>query len=88
MDEALFLSRAQFGLNIGFHILFPTLTIGFAWFLMAFRIAYHRTGDAAWLATFKLWLKIFVITFAVGVVTGVVMSFQFGTNWPRFMLKV
>ena len=88
MDEALFLARAQFGLNIGFHILFPTLTIGFAWFLMAFRIAYHRTGDAAWLATFKLWLKIFVITFAVGVVTGVVMSFQFGTNWPRFMLTV
>jgi cytochrome d ubiquinol oxidase subunit I len=88
MEDALFLARAQFGLNIGFHILFPTLTIGLAWFLMAFRIAYHRTGDAAWLATFKLWLKIFVITFAVGVVTGVVMSFQFGTNWPRFMLKV
>jgi cytochrome d ubiquinol oxidase subunit I len=88
MEDALFLARAQFGLNIGFHILFPTLTIALAWFLLGFRIAYQRTRDPAWLATYRLWVKIFALTFAMGVVTGVVMSFQFGTNWPRFMTTV
>src|SRR5213079_3392596 len=88
MDDALFLARAQFGLNIGFHILFPTLTIGLAWFLLGFRIAYQRTRERAWLATYKLWVKIFALTFAMGVVTGVTMSFQFGTNWPKYMTSV
>ncbi len=88
MDDALLLARAQFGINIGFHIMFPTLTIALAWYLLGFRIAYQRTGDAAWLATFRLWLRIFALTFAMGVVTGVVMSFQFGTNWPRYMTTV
>src|SRR2546423_4666985 len=88
MDEALLLARAQFGLNIGFHILFPALTIALAWFLVAFRIAYQRTGDATWLATYQLWVKIFALSFAMGVVTGVTMSFQFGTNWPRYMTTV
>ena len=88
MEDALLLARAQFGLNIGFHIMFPTLTIALAWYLLGFRIAYQRTRDAAWLATFKLWLKIFALTFAMGVVTGVTMSFQFGTNWPRYMTTV
>src|SRR5690349_1566059 len=88
MDEALHLARAQFGLNIGFHILFPTLTIALAWFLLGFRVMYQRTHDARWLATYKLWLKVFALTFAVGVVTGVTMSFQFGTNWPGYMNKV
>jgi cytochrome d ubiquinol oxidase subunit I len=88
MEDALLLARAQFGLNIGFHILFPTLTISLAWFLLAFRLLYQRTRDPAWLATYKLWLKIFALTFAMGVVSGVVMSFQFGTNWPRYMTTV
>jgi cytochrome d ubiquinol oxidase subunit I len=88
MEDALFLARAQFGLNIGFHIMFPALTIALAWFLLAFRVLYQRTRDPAWLATYKLWLKIFALTFAMGVVTGVVMSFQFGTNWPRYMTTV
>ena len=88
MEEALLLARAQFGLNIGFHILFPTLTIALAWFLLGFRLAYQRTRDPSWLATYKLWLKIFALTFAMGVVTGVTMSFQFGTNWPRYMTTV
>jgi cytochrome d ubiquinol oxidase subunit I len=88
MEETLILARAQFGLNIAFHILFPTLTIGLAWILVFFRLKYARTGDAAWLATFKLWTKVFALTFAMGVVTGIVMSFQFGTNWPGFMTKV
>ncbi|HEV8096801.1 MAG TPA: cytochrome ubiquinol oxidase subunit I [Burkholderiales bacterium] len=88
MDETLILARAQFGLNIAFHILFPSLTIGLAWILVFFRLQYARTGDAAWLATFKLWTKVFALSFAMGVVTGIVMSFQFGTNWPGFMTKV
>jgi cytochrome d ubiquinol oxidase subunit I len=88
MDDPLLLARAQFGLNIGFHILFPTLTIALAWFLFGFRLAYQRTRDPAWLETYRLWVKIFALTFAMGVVTGVVMSFQFGTNWPRYMTTV
>ncbi len=86
--QALLLARTQFGLNIGFHILFPSLTIALAWFLLYFRVRYERTGDAAWLATYKLWLKVFALSFAMGVVSGIVMSFQFGTNWPGFMNKV
>ena len=88
MDDALFLARAQFGLNIGFHILFPALTIALAWYLLGFRLAYQRTRDPAWLATYRMWVRIFALTFAMGVVTGVVMSFQFGTNWPKYMTTV
>lgn len=88
MDEALVLSRAQFGLNIGFHILFPAITIGLAWIIAWFRLRYEQTRDDAWLRTYKLWVKVFALTFAMGVVTGVTMSFQFGTNWPGYMNKV
>jgi cytochrome bd ubiquinol oxidase subunit I len=86
--EALFLARAQFGLNIGFHILFPSLTIALGWLLLYFRIRYARSGDPAWLATYKLWTKVFALSFAMGVVSGITMSFQFGTNWPGYMLRV
>jgi cytochrome d ubiquinol oxidase subunit I len=86
--EALFLARAQFGLNIAFHILFPSITIALAWYLVYFRVQYARTGRPEWLHTYKLWTKIFALTFAMGVVTGITMSFQFGTNWPGFMSKV
>src|ERR671927_1418307 len=88
MDEALILARAQFGLNIGFHILFPAITIGLAWIVAWFRIRYELTRDPAWLRTYKLWVRVFALTFAMGVVTGVVMSFQFGTNWPGYMNHV
>ncbi len=88
MDDVLVLARAQFGLNIGFHILFPTLTIALGWILLYFRVQYARSGDAAWLATYKLWTKVFALSFAMGVVSGITMSFQFGTNWPGFMQKV
>ena len=87
-SDALLLARAQFGLNIAFHILFPTLTIGLAWILVYFRVQYARTGDAAWLSIFRLWTKVFALTFAMGVVTGITMSFQFGTNWPGYMKTV
>src|SRR3990170_2415524 len=88
MDEALLLARFQFGLNIGFHILFPSITIGLAWYLVYFRIQYERTREAAWLDTYRLWVKVFALSFAMGVVSGVTMSFQFGTNWPGYMLAV
>jgi cytochrome d ubiquinol oxidase subunit I len=86
--DALLLARAQFGLNIAFHILFPTITIALAWYLIAFRVRYARTGDAGDLATYRLWVKIFALTFAMGVVSGITMSFQFGTNWPGYMEQV
>src|SRR5687767_13569013 len=92
MDEALILARVQFGLNIGFHILFPTISIGLAWVLVYLRVRVERARDAsdraAWLATYKLWVKIFALSFAMGVVSGVTMSFQFGTNWPGYMNTV
>ncbi len=86
--EALMLARAQFGLNISFHILFPSITIALAWILVYFRARYALSGERVWLDTYKLWTKIFALTFAMGVVSGVVMSFQFGTNWPGFMNTV
>jgi cytochrome d ubiquinol oxidase subunit I len=88
MDEALILARIQFGLNIGFHILFPTITIGLAWIVAWFRIRYQMTRDESWLRTYKLWVRVFALTFAMGVVSGVTMSFQFGTNWPGYMNNV
>ena len=86
--DVLLLARAQFGLNVSFHILFPSITIALAWILVYFRTRYALTGERAWLETYALWTKIFALTFAMGVVTGVVMSFQFGTNWPGFMNTV
>jgi len=82
------LARVQFGLNIGFHILFPSITIGLAWIVAWFRIRYERTREEAWLRTYKVWVRVFALTFAMGVVTGITMSFQFGTNWPGYMNRV
>ncbi len=86
--DALAIARMQFGLNIGFHILFPSITIALAWILVWFRVQVARTGEAEWLATYKLWTKVFALSFAMGVVSGIVMSFQFGTNWPGYMNTV
>ncbi|HEY9032879.1 MAG TPA: cytochrome ubiquinol oxidase subunit I, partial [Pseudomonadales bacterium] len=79
------LARIQFAANISFHILFPTITIGLAWILLFFRIQYTRTGDMAWEYAYFFWVKVFALSFALGVVSGITMSFQFGTNWPGFM---
>jgi cytochrome bd ubiquinol oxidase subunit I len=78
--NTLLLSRLQFAANIGFHILFPAINIALCWFLVYFRL---RRMDEA----YALWTKIFALTFALGVVTGITMSFQFGTNWPGFMQR-
>jgi len=88
MDDALLLSRLQFAANITFHILFPTITIGLAWVLLFFKLRYSRTGDKKWMGLYKFWVKIFALSFALGVVSGITMSFQFGTNWPGFMATV
>ncbi|MCB1691693.1 MAG: cytochrome ubiquinol oxidase subunit I [Pseudomonadales bacterium] len=83
--EALLLSRLQFAANISFHILFPTITVGLSWILLFFRTRFTLTGDQTWEYAYQFWVKIFALTFALGVVSGITMSFQFGTNWPGFM---
>src|SRR5690606_7007523 len=86
--DALILSRLQFAANISFHILFPTITISLGWVLLFFKLRYNRTGDVAWMRAYFFWVKVFALSFALGVVSGVTMSFQFGTNWPGFMETV
>ncbi len=89
--DTLLLSRLQFAANISFHILFPTINIALCWFLVYFRLrhsAARGTTDAqGWEEAYYLWTKIFALTFALGVVSGITMSFQFGTNWPGYMEK-
>jgi len=86
------LARMQFAANITFHILFPTISIALGWLLLFFRWRYLKSAAAdarqAWLNAYRFWTKVFALSFALGVVSGVVMSFQFGTNWPGFMERV
>ncbi|HEY7883926.1 MAG TPA: cytochrome ubiquinol oxidase subunit I [Cellvibrionaceae bacterium] len=86
--DTLLLSRIQFAANISFHILFPAITIALCWFLLFFRIQYNRTQDDVWMRCYRFWVKIFALSFALGVVSGITMSFQFGTNWPGYMETV
>ncbi|MFM8900249.1 MAG: cytochrome ubiquinol oxidase subunit I [Burkholderiales bacterium] len=86
--DALLLARMQFAANITFHILFPTITIALGWTLLFFRWRWLKTKDDAWLVAYRFWTKVFALSFALGVVSGITMSFQFGTNWPGFMEKV
>ena len=86
--DALLLARTQFAANMTFHILFPTITIALGWTLLFFRTRWLRTRDLAWLTAYRFWTKVFALTFALGVVSGITMSFQFGTNWPGYMEKV
>lgn len=81
------LARIQFAANISFHILFPTISIGLGWILVYFRTRFTLSGDQEWEFAYYFWVKIFALTFALGVVSGITMSFQFGTNWPGFMEK-
>ena len=84
MDDPLLLARIQFAANISFHILFPTITIALGWVLLFFKLRFNRTGEAAWMEAYKFWVKVFALSFAMGVVSGIVMSYQFGTNWSVF----
>ncbi|MGE5450737.1 MAG: cytochrome ubiquinol oxidase subunit I [Acidobacteriota bacterium] len=86
--DAFSLARAQFAVNMTFHILFPTISIGLAWVLFFMRWRWQRSHDRAWLNAYRFWAKVFALTFATGVVSGITMSFQFGTNWPGFMERV
>jgi hypothetical protein len=82
------LARIQFAANITFHILFPTITIALGWALLFFKTRFVATGKDHWMAAYQFWVKIFALTFALGAVSGVTMSFQSGTNWPGFMNTV
>ncbi len=87
MDEFI-LSRIQFAANITFHILFPTITIAMGWLLLYFKVRYQRSGDYKWMELYFVFTKVFALSFGLGVVSGVTMSFQFGTNWPGYMNTV
>ena len=73
--DALILSRIQFGANISFHILFPTITIALGWVLLFFKLRFNASGDAKWMDAYRFWVKVFALSFAMGVVSGITMSF-------------
>ena len=79
-----FWHRLQFGFTLVYHYLFPQLTMGLAWFLVYWKWRALRTGDEKYNQAVRFWAKIFGLNFAVGVVTGIPMEFQFGTNWADF----
>ena len=83
-DTALLLARIQFAFTVSFHFIFPAFSIGLASYLAVLEGLWLRTGRDAYLNLFTYWLKIFAIAFAMGVVSGIVMSYQFGTNWSVF----
>jgi cytochrome d ubiquinol oxidase subunit I len=82
--DALFLSRIQFALTTLFHILFPALTIGLSVYLVVLEFLWLRTKDETYYRMYRFWSKIFAINFGIGVVSGVVLEFEFGTNFSRF----
>jgi cytochrome bd ubiquinol oxidase subunit I len=82
--STLFLSRIKFAFTVGFHILFPTITIGLVVYLFILEILWLRTKNPAYSKLFRLFSKIFALSFGMGVVTGIPMSFQFATNWGPF----
>jgi len=86
--DAFMLSRIQFAANITFHILFPSITIALGWVLLFFKMRYNATKDESWMQAYFFFTKVFALSFAIGVVSGITMSFQFGTNWPGFMESV
>src|SRR5579859_1159012 len=84
MDSALAVHRLHFAFTITFHYIFPQLTMGLAFLLVVLKTIALRTGDEHYNRCARFWAEIFAINFAMGVVTGVPMEFQFGTNWARF----
>ena len=85
--DALLLARIQFAFTVSFHFIFPSFSIGLASYLAVLEGLWLKTGKTLYLDLFKYWLKIFAIAFAMGVVSGIVMSYQFGTNWSVFSDK-
>jgi len=86
--DPIWLSRLQFAMTIGFHYLFPPLTIGMAWVIVYLMTRYHKNGDEEWGRQARFWLRLFAITFGIGVATGLTMEFQFGTNWSEYSKMV
>src|SRR5271169_5932847 len=84
MDSALAVHRLHFAFTITYHYLFPQLTMGLALLILILKTLALRTGNELYSQAARIWVKIFAINFAVGVVTGIPMEFQFGTNWARF----
>src|SRR6478735_12564664 len=85
--DALLLARIQFAFTVSFHFLFPAFTIGLASYLAVLEGLWLRTEKALYLDLFRYWVKIFAVNFAMGVVSGIVLSYQFGTNWAVFSDK-
>ncbi len=82
--DPVFLARLQFAITVGFHFIFPSITIGLAWLLVIAETIGWRRGDERYVNLGKFFGKLFAVTFAVGVATGIVMEFQFGTNWAEY----
>src|SRR5258708_10789010 len=85
--DAVVLARAQFAFTMSFHIVFPAFSIGLASYLAVLEALWLWTGREVFINLFNYWLKIFAITFGMGVVSGIVISYQFGTNWAVFADK-
>ena len=81
------LARAQFAFTVSFHIVFPAFSIGLSSYLAVLNALWLKTGDQTYLTLFEYWKKIFAVAFGMGVVSGIVMSYQFGTNWSVFSDK-
>jgi cytochrome d ubiquinol oxidase subunit I len=86
--SALMLARVQFAFTIAFHIIFPTFTIGLSAWIATLLVMWHRTGQERYRTLARFWTKIFAVSFAMGVVSGIVLSYQFGTNWSRFSVVI
>ncbi|MFD0937241.1 cytochrome ubiquinol oxidase subunit I [Methylobacterium trifolii] len=82
--DALMLSRIQFGFTMAFHIIYPAFTIGLASFLARLEAQWLWTGDPMYRNLYRFWVKVFAVSFGLGVVSGIVMSYQLGTNWSRY----
>lgn len=86
--DPVLLARIQFAFTISFHIVFPAFTIGLASWLAVVEGLWLKTGNDTYKQIYKFWIKIFAVCFGMGVVSGVVMSYQFGTNWSVFSDRV
>jgi cytochrome d ubiquinol oxidase subunit I len=82
--DAVLLARIQFALTVGFHYIFPVITIGMAWIIVWILTRHLRTGDPIYKRMARFWIRVFALSFAVGVASGIVMEFQFGMNWARY----
>ncbi len=88
LNDPVLLARIQFAFTISFHIIFPSFTIGLAGFIATLNVLWLRTGREHYHRLAVFWTKIFAVSFAMGVVSGLVLSYQFGTNWSRFSVVV